>query len=123
MTLLPGGGAEHREARDRERGADELRAGDGRRQRTVVEARIASNDQVALQQMCEHGLGIARLVRVDVLPSLERGALVPVLAGWRQPALPVWALTPRRDRAAAKVRAGLDHLKRHFAAIPRPPAD
>jgi DNA-binding transcriptional LysR family regulator len=42
---------------------------------------------------------------------------VRVLAGWRLPALPVWAVTPRRDGEAAKVRVALEHLKRYFGAL------
>lgn len=92
----------------------ELRDADGRRQHTVVEARVASNNQVALQQMCEHGLGIAHLVRADVLRSLHAGSLTQLLAPWRMPTLPVWALTPRRD-SEAKVRAALKYLRSYFA--------
>lgn len=93
-------------------------AADGQNQRIDVEARISSNNQVALQQMCEHGFGIALLVRADVLPSLQRGVLVQVLPAWRIAAMPVWAVTPRRDGEAAKVRAALHHLKRYFATLP-----
>jgi DNA-binding transcriptional LysR family regulator len=97
---------------------DLLQAAEGRRERIVVESRIVSNNQVALQQMCEHGLGIARLAHADVLPSLQRGALVQVLPAWSFPALPVWAVTPRREGEEAKVRDALAHLKRYFAALP-----
>jgi DNA-binding transcriptional LysR family regulator len=95
----------------------DLQNADGKLQRTVVEARIVSNNQVSLQQMCEHGLGIARMVRADVLPALLRGDLVQVLPSWRLAAMPVWAVTPRREGEAAKVRAALDCLKRYFAAL------
>ncbi|VTU23413.1 D-malate degradation protein R [Variovorax sp. PBS-H4] len=98
----------------------DLYAADGQHQRVHVEARIASNNVIALQQMCEHGLGIARLARADVLPSLQRGVLVEVMAPWRLPSMPVWAMTPQRDREAAKVSAALDYLKRYFAALPAP---
>ncbi|UXI66036.1 LysR family transcriptional regulator [Tahibacter amnicola] len=97
---------------------DLLQAAEGRRERIVVESRIVSNNQVALQQMCEHSLGIARLAHADVLPSLQRGALVQVLPAWSFPTLPVWAVTPRRDGEEAKVRDALAHLKRYFAALP-----
>lgn len=91
---------------------------DGRQERTLVEVRIVSNNQVALQQMCEHGLGIARLVRSEALQALQRGTLVQVLPAWQMAAMPVWAVTPKRTGEAAKVRAALDHLKRHFAMLP-----
>jgi DNA-binding transcriptional LysR family regulator len=97
----------------------DMHAADGRRHRIQVEARIASNSQISLQQMCEHGLGIARLGHVDVLPSLRRGALVHVLPEWRFAAMPVWAVTPRRDVEEAKVRLAVEALRRHFAdAVP-----
>lgn len=96
----------------------DLRDAEGQIHRTTVEARVASNNQVALQQLCERGLGLGWLVHAEVLPSLERGTLVQVLAPWRLAAVPVWAVTPKRDGEAAKVRAALDHFKRYFAARP-----
>ena len=90
-------------------------------QRIQVEARVASNNQVALQQLCEHGLGIAWLTYADALPALERGALVRVLSECRFASLPVWAVTPKLDESeAAKVRFAIAHLKRHFALLPAP---
>jgi DNA-binding transcriptional LysR family regulator len=101
----------------------EMQAADGSRQRVQVEARIVSNNQLSLQQMCEHGLGIARLGHADVGALLARGALVRVLPQWRFASLPVWAVTPRRDEAeAAKVRGAVDHLRRHFATLSAPGA-
>ena len=96
----------------------DMHSSDGQRHRLHVQARIASNNQTSLQQMCEHGLGIARLAHADVGPALARGALVRVLPQWRFSAMPVWAVTPRRDEAeAAKVRAAVEHLKRYFATL------
>ena len=99
-------------------------AATGERQRVHVQARIASNNQISLQQMCEHGLGIAHLARADASPALARGDLVRVLPGWRFGSMPVWAVTPRRDEAeAAKVRAAVDYFRRWFAALPEACAD
>ncbi len=97
----------------------DMHGADGERQRVHVEARIACNNQLSLQQMCEHGLGIARLGHADVAQALARGALVRLLPQWRFAAMPVWAVTPRRDEAeAAKVRLAVDGLKRYFANVP-----
>ena len=91
----------------------------GERHRIHCEARIASNNQISLQHLCEHGLGLARLAHADVAPALARGVLVRVLPQWRFAAMPVWAVTPRRDEAeAAKVRGAVDWLRRYFAALP-----
>jgi DNA-binding transcriptional LysR family regulator len=97
----------------------DMHAASGERHRIQVQARIASNNQLSLQQMCEHGLGLARLAHADVAPALARGALVRVLSQWRFAAMPVWAVTPRRDDAeAAKVRGAVDCLRRYFAGLP-----
>jgi len=96
----------------------------GDRHRVHVPARIACNNQISLQQMCEHGLGLARLSHADVAPALARGTLVRVLPQWRFAAIPVWAVTPRRDDAeAAKVRGAIDALKRYFATLPTAASD
>ena len=95
------------------------RSADGDVQRVHVQARIASNNQISLQQMCEHGLGIAHLGHADVVPSLARGALVRLLPQWAFGTMPVWAVTPRRDEAeAAKVRGAVEGLRRYFATLP-----
>ena len=77
-----------------------------------VGVRIASNNYLALQQMCEQGLGIAPLPYTDVLPSLERGTLVRLLPGWRFTPIPVTAVTLRRDGEPAKVRVAMEALAR-----------
>jgi DNA-binding transcriptional LysR family regulator len=93
-------------------------AAGGERQSVQVGVRIASNNQFALQQMCEQGLGLARLAHADVLPALARGALVRLLPQWRFTPMPVAAVTPRRDGEPAKVRVAVAALKRYFAALP-----
>jgi DNA-binding transcriptional LysR family regulator len=99
--------------------AIDARSGDAERQRVHVQARIASNNQISLQQMCEHGLGIAHLGYADVVTALARGALVRLLPQWRFSTMPVWVVTPHRDEAeAAKVREAVDHLRRYFATLP-----
>jgi DNA-binding transcriptional LysR family regulator len=90
----------------------------GERERVHVGARVASNNQLSLQQMCEQGLGIARLGLVDAQAALARGALVRLLPQWRSAPLPVSAVTPRRDGEAAKVRVAMEALKRYFATLP-----
>lgn len=96
----------------------DLHGPNNERQRLKVGVRVMSNNQLALQQMCEQGLGFARLGYADVLPSLARGALVRVLPQWRFAPLPVTAVTPRRENEPAKVRVAVEALKRYFATLP-----
>jgi DNA-binding transcriptional LysR family regulator len=81
--------------------------------------RVSTTGQVALQQMCEQGLGIAALPYPDVRPTLERGALVRIMTGWNLPTHPVTMVVPRTDRDTAKAQVVGDALKRYFARLPR----
>jgi DNA-binding transcriptional LysR family regulator len=83
----------------------------------VVPVRIITTNQIALQQMCEQGMGIARLFYADARPALERGTLVRILAQSEFPARPVTMLTLGRGEEAAKVRVALSALKKYFAAL------
>ena len=94
----------------------EMTTADGARVQVEVEVRIASNNQPALQQLCEQGLGIAQLSHAEALPALRSGALVRILPQWSQSSMPVTAVTPQRGREPAKVRLALDALKRYFQA-------
>ena len=90
----------------------------GGRQHLTAPVRISTTSQVALQQLCEEGMGLAKLFYPDARPALERGALVRLLPGWRLPSSPVTMLTPNSEREAAKVRIAANALKRYFAALP-----
>ena len=96
----------------------DLQGAGGEQQRVQVGVRIASNNQFALQQMCEQGLGFARLAHADVVQALARGALVRLLPQWRFTPMPVTAVTPQRDAEPAKVRVAVEALKHYFATLP-----
>jgi DNA-binding transcriptional LysR family regulator len=89
----------------------------GAAQRVEVGVRIASNNQLSLQQMCEQGLGLARLGHADALPLLARGVLVHVLPQWHFGALPVSAVTQRREGEPVKVAVAVDALQRYFSTL------
>ncbi len=83
--------------------------------------RISSNNQSALMQMCEAGLGIALLGSMDVQEPILAGNLVRILPAWsfgRPGGLPIWAVTPQRGRQPAKVRLAVEHLARYLANAP-----
>ena len=86
-------------------------------ERIEAPVRIGTTNQIALQQLCEEGMGIATLFYPDVRPALERGGLVRILPAWRLPASPVTMITRGGDDETAKVRAAAAALKRYFAAL------
>ena len=102
----------------REGNAMTLELHNGQSHTLRLEARITSNNQLSLQQMCAAGLGLARLARVDVDDDLRAGRLVPVLPAWSQEPLPVWAVTPQRDAQPAKVRHAVEALHAYLLTLP-----
>jgi DNA-binding transcriptional LysR family regulator len=96
----------------------ELTHADGRKETLRVEARITSNNQLSLEQMCTASLGVGMLTYPDVHDLLQSGRLKRVLPQWRPPVSPVWAVTPQRDNQPAKVRHAIAALRAHFAATP-----
>jgi DNA-binding transcriptional LysR family regulator len=88
---------------------------DGREEVLRVSPRASSNNQLSLQQFCEAGIGLALLSAEDVDESQTRGRLLPLLPGWKLPALPVYVMTPQRDAQPAKVRHAIDALRHAFA--------
>ncbi len=91
---------------------------DGQSRTLRIEPRIASNNQLSLQQMCVAGLGLARLGGIDIQDELASGALCVVLPGWQAGGLDIWAVTPQRDAQPAKVRHAIAALQAYLEHLP-----
>jgi len=91
---------------------------DGEQEQLRVEARVTSNNQLTLQQMCIAGLGIAMLTAPDAQDDLAHGRLVALLPTWRLAPIPVWAVTPQRSNQPAKVRHAIGALEAHLKTLP-----
>ena len=83
-----------------------------------VEPRIASNNQLSIQQMCEAGLGLALVGSMDAHDALQAGRLVRLLPGWSCGTLDIWAVTPQRDAQPAKVRQAITALHQYLRQVP-----
>lgn len=83
-----------------------------------VEPRIASNNQLSIQQMCEAGLGLALVGSMDAHEALQAGRLVRLLPEWSFGSLDIWAVTPQRDAQPAKVRQAIAALHGYLRQVP-----
>lgn len=101
--------------------AVELIDGRGKRERITPRVRATTTNQMALLQMCEQGMGIARLFYSDVRIALERGLLIGVLPQYRLSSHSLTMLTNGRDGEPAKVRVAAAALKSYFGSLPRAP--
>lgn len=96
----------------------DLRGPTGEARGLRVEPRIASNNQLSVQQMCEAGLGLALMGSMDVQEALQAGRLVRLLPGWSFGSLDIWAVTPQRDAQPAKVRQAIAALHAYLRTLP-----
>lgn len=96
----------------------ELQGPAGTARGLVVQPRIASNNQLSIQQMCEAGLGLALMGSMDVQEALQAGRLVRLLPQWSFGTLDIWAVTPQRDAQPAKVRQAIEALQGYLRTLP-----
>lgn len=96
----------------------DLQSPSGDSQSLRVEPRIASNNQLSIQQMCEAGLGLALVGSMDAHEALQAGRLVRLLPGWSFGRLDIWAVTPQRDAQPAKVRQAIAALQLYLRQVP-----
>lgn len=81
-----------------------------------VAARLRTNNSFALRDAVLAGLGIGRLPLMLAAEPVAAGRLVPVLADWRPPGAPVYAVYPDNRYLAPKVRAFIDLALEAFPA-------
>lgn len=96
----------------------DLRGPGGEVRSMHVQPRIASNNQLSIQQMCEADLGLALMGSMDVDDALRAGRLVRLLPGWSFGTLDIWALTPQRDAQPAKARLAIAALQAYLRQLP-----
>jgi len=84
-----------------------------------VAGRVHANNGVLLAEMAAAGCGITMAPDFILDPLLAEGRLVPILADWAPPPLPIHAVYPSRRHLSAKVRAMSTFLADWFrASIP-----
>ena len=83
---------------------------DGSERAVRVAGPIHANNGRMLVALASEGAGIACEPDFIVAPEIADGRLVPVLADWRPPAMPIHAAYPSRRHLSAKVRAFVDFL-------------
>lgn len=77
----------------------------------------ASNGEF-LRDAAVDGLGIVLLPAFIVYREIERGALIPVLTGYRYTQLAAYAIYPQTRHLSQRVRAFVDFLSQRFEGMP-----
>ena len=91
-------------------------ASDGSERIVRIAGPMHANNGRMLAALAAEGAGIANEPDFIVAPEIAAGRLVPVLADWAQPAIPIQAAYPSRRHLSAKVRAFVDFLVAALAA-------
>lgn len=80
-----------------------------------VNGAITVNESGAAKQLVMSGAGIAMLQAYAVREELAEGALVPVLADYHSPSIPVYVIYSERKNLSPKIRAMVDFLLQCFS--------
>jgi DNA-binding transcriptional LysR family regulator len=91
-----------------------LTAPDGHMEPITVRGPLRSNNLSALLEAARSGLGIAALPRYVAHASLQRGAVLPLLAGWSLPSQEIHAVYPSPRLVPAKVTGFVDWLQQQL---------
>ena len=83
-----------------------------------MKTRLGTNNVFVAKSLCQQGLGLARILYMDVQKELVSGSLVEVLPEWRMPAYTLHALIAKREQHPVKVYRCIDALKQYFAQLP-----
>jgi DNA-binding transcriptional LysR family regulator len=100
--------------------ADEWRFLDsaGKMQAVKVSGPFHANNGDTVRAAALAGLGIAWQPTFLIGEDLRRGALVPLMPGYRLPDIDISAVYPSRRHLSAKVRVMIDFLAEAFAGVP-----
>ena len=80
----------------------------------AVDPRVTANDMAVMVRLACTGAGITCGLEETFRPYLDRGDLVPVLEGFCPPFPGFFLYYPSRRQMAPKLRALIDHVKRHL---------
>jgi len=92
-----------------------FRAADGSERLVRAAGNVHANNGQMLATLAAAGMGIALEPDFIVAPELQRGALVPLLAGYTPSGAGIYAVYASRRHLSAKVRAFVDFLASRFA--------
>lgn len=76
--------------------------------RVPLQPRLKASNVFAVRDAAASGLGIAQIPLIVAVPALASGQLVPVLANWQLPSVPVNAVFASARYLTPKVRAFID---------------
>jgi len=87
---------------------------DGRLQHVSLTGRLLANNGEMALASASQGMGIVMLPRFILGDSLERGALVPVLAEFTPPPITIYAVYPHHRQSSRAIQVFVDALKSAF---------
>lgn len=83
-----------------------------------MKTRLGTNNVFVAKSLCQQGLGLARILYMDIQKELINGMLVEVLPDWHMPAYTLHALTSKHEQYPMKVHRCIDALKQYFVQLP-----
>ncbi|MHA3082913.1 LysR family transcriptional regulator [Acinetobacter sp. ANC 5383] len=83
-----------------------------------MKARMSSNNICVVKALCKNGLGLARVLYLDVQKELMNGELIEVLPDWKLPSYTLYAVAAPLAQRSMKTQRCIEALKAYFSQIP-----
>ena len=83
-----------------------------------MKARISTNNIFVVKALCQNGLGLARVLYLDVQKELMNGELIEVLPDWKLPSYTLYAVAAPVEQRSVKTQRCIDALKTYFCQLP-----
>ncbi|WP_111892687.1 LysR family transcriptional regulator [Acinetobacter sp. MB5] len=83
-----------------------------------MKSRISTNNIFVVKALCQNGLGLARVLYLDVQKELISGELIEVLPDWKLPSYTLYAVAAPIEQRSVKTQRCIDALKTYFSQIP-----
>lgn len=83
-----------------------------------MKSRISTNNIFVVKALCQNGLGLARVLYLDVQKELMNGELIEVLPDWKLPSYTLYAVAAPIEQRAMKTQRCIEALKTYFSQIP-----
>ena len=83
-----------------------------------MKSRISTNNIFVVKALCQNGLGLARVLYLDVQKELMNGELIEVLPDWKLPSYTLYAVAAPIEQRSVKTQRCIEALKTYFSQIP-----
>lgn len=83
-----------------------------------MKSKVKTDSIAVMKCLCQHGLGVARILYLDAQKELNQAELIEILPNWKLPQYQLYAMILKREQQPMKIVRCLENLKSYFSKLP-----